>query len=189
MCLSVHIHITIIDACKGPPHSTTPAMAFRLNVPPVTRALLLLLVLLSTLNALLRWTALGKYRMAPLPQLTMVPRASSLRFPWTFFTASFVEQNIVSFLISGATLFYGGRYLERAWNSAEFARFVLFMVTVPNLITYFVYYIWFALRGTSMCVGPSTLCANKFRQTSLTRLQYEFHRWSCSGGSCAPGSI
>lgn len=144
-------HITI-DVCKGCPGPTTLVMAFRINVPPVTRSLLVVLLLLSTLNALIRWTSLGAYRMNPLPQLTMVPRANSLRFPWTVFTASFVEQNIVSLLISAATLLYGGRYLERAWSSAEFARFVLFVVIVPNLITYFVYYTWFALRGTSSCV-------------------------------------
>lgn len=145
---------------KFPP----PAMAFRINVPPITRSLLAVLVFLSTLNALMRWTGLGSYRTDPLPQLTMMPRGSSLRYPWTFFTATFVEQNIVSFLISGATLFYGGKYLERAWSSAEFARFVLFLVMIPNLITYFVYYTWFALRGTSSCVGfVHTTCPTSTR--------------------------
>lgn len=69
------------------------------------------------------------------PYLSVVP-GKSIIYPWVFVTASFVEQNLFGIIVSGATFFYGGRYLERAWGSAEFGKFVLVSTLLPNLFTF-----------------------------------------------------
>lgn len=80
------------------------------------------------------------------PYLTVVP-ALSAAYPWTLVTSTFVEQNIFTLAITLATLFYGGKYLERAWGSAEFVKFLLVVAAVPNVLASAVYVIWFALSG------------------------------------------
>lgn len=92
------------------------------------------------------------------PFLTVVP-ALSIVFPWTFLTATFVEQNIFTLFITLATIFYGGKYLERAWGSAEFGKFLLVISLVPNFLTFCFYIAWFAITGnvvrsfTTICGG------------------------------------
>lgn len=139
----------------------------RLNLPPLTRALLLTLLALSVLNAVLRtrkWTAslptststtttpttpslvdkAANYLSSPsyaIPYLVLVPTAS-LRYPWTFLSASLVENNVLSLGISVAVLWFGGRYLERAWGSTEFGKFVLVVTAIPNVLSFCVYAIW-----------------------------------------------
>ncbi|KAK5120289.1 hypothetical protein LTR85_006495 [Meristemomyces frigidus] len=135
----------------------------RINLPPLTRALLLTLLLLSALNAALRtrkWTAslpttpspattglaakAANYLSSPsyaIPYLTLVP-TTSIRYPWTFLTAALVENNVVSLAISGSVLWFGGRYLERAWGSMEFGKFVLFVTVIPNILSFCVYGVW-----------------------------------------------
>lgn len=49
--------------------------------------------------------------------------------------------------ITLATLFYGGKYLERAWGSAEFGKFLLVVSIVPNFLAFVVYIAWFAVTG------------------------------------------
>lgn len=114
-------------------------MAPRINIPPLTRFLLITCVALTICNAIIRpYTDL----QAPLtrigvgaPYLSIVP-GQSLIYPWVFLTATLVEQNLFGLIISGLTLFYGGRYLERAWGSAEFGKFMLVTTLVPNLMTF-----------------------------------------------------
>ncbi|KAF2209350.1 hypothetical protein CERZMDRAFT_114031 [Cercospora zeae-maydis SCOH1-5] len=128
----------------------------RLNLPPVTRAVLLLLIAASSLNAVLRTAAwrqslasnssAANYLTSPrwaVPFLVCVP-TTSLRYPWTLLTAALVENNIVSLVISSAVVFFGGRYLERAWGTHEFAKFILAVTLIPNLITFLLYAMWHA---------------------------------------------
>ena len=80
------------------------------------------------------------------PYLTVVP-ALSAAYPWTLVTSTFVEQNIFTLAITLATLFYGGKYLERAWGSAEFVKFLFVVAAVPNVLASAVYVLWFAVSG------------------------------------------
>lgn len=138
-------------------------MAPRINLPPLTRALLLTLLALSTLNAFLRfhtWSSATNAQeqkiTAPsivftspqwaVPYLVLVP-TKSIRYPWTFLTSALIENNVVSLGISGAVVWFGGKYLERAWGGAEFAKFTIFVTMIPNIITFFIYALWQGLRG------------------------------------------
>ncbi|KAI5250090.1 DUF1751-domain-containing protein [Aureobasidium subglaciale] len=122
-------------------------MPLRINLPPLSRALLLLLLLLSLLNA--SFSVRSLIRVQAVPALAIIP-ASSLRYPWTTLSAALVETNPVSFAISAITIFYGGRYLERAWTSQEFAKFVLFVTMIPNLLTFAIYCLWYAVSGNKV---------------------------------------
>lgn len=107
----------------------------RINIPPVTRIVLIVLVLQSVLSAAIRyrqWTANSEI---VIPYLNLIPQLS-LIYPWTFLTTTLVESNIFTLAISGLTLYHGGRYLERAWSSREFAKFLLISSLVPNLLCF-----------------------------------------------------
>ena len=89
----------------------------RLNLPPLTRALLLAVLLLSALNAALRtraWTSsldrmpsattARNYLSSPewaVPYLVFIP-GKSWRYPWTAATGALIENNVVSLAVSGA---------------------------------------------------------------------------------------
>jgi len=135
----------------------------RINLPPLTRALLLTLLALSSLNAFLRFqtwssttntqeqqsTAASIVLSSPqwaVPYLVLVP-TKSMRYPWTFLTSALIENNVVSLAISGAVVWYGGKYLERAWGGAEFAKFTLFVTMIPSIATFFLYALWQGLQG------------------------------------------
>jgi membrane associated rhomboid family serine protease len=120
-------------------------MPLRINLPPLTRALLLLLLILSLLNA--SFSVRSLIRVQAVPALAIIP-ARSLKYPWTMLTAALVETNLISFAISAITIFYGGRYLERAWTSQEFAKFVLFVTMIPNLLTFAIYCLWYTVTGS-----------------------------------------
>jgi len=107
-------------------------MAPRINVPPVTRGLLVGLVVFTILNQAM----INPVSVAPF--LTIVP-IKSVWYPWTMLTAAFVEENIISFTIGCVTIFFGGRYLERAWGSAEYIKFVLFVTMIPNIVSFVMY--------------------------------------------------
>lgn len=110
-------------------------MLLRLNIPPLTRLSLILLLVLSFLTAALRyvrWVRGGVLASAMAPAyLVLVPQRSWL-YPWVVLTATLVEQNVFGLLVSAATLFYGGRYLERAWGTSELAKFLLVVALVSN---------------------------------------------------------
>jgi len=114
----------------------------RLNIPPVTRAVLIALLLQSVLSAAIRyrqWTANAEI---VIPYLTLIPQLS-LIYPWTFLTTTLVESNVFTLGIAGSTLYYGGRYLERAWSSRELAKFLLITALVPNALTFGVMILFF----------------------------------------------
>lgn len=115
-------------------------MEWRVNIPPLTRVLLALLVAFSVSYQALRYgldyTA-GHY-LALIPQWALFT-------PWVYFTATYSEQNVVTILITGATIFYGGKYLERAWGSREFGKFILLVTLLPNFVASLIYVFLFAI--------------------------------------------
>lgn len=117
-------------------------MQFRLNLPPLTRILLIVLGGTSIIYQVVRlndWTPPHDPSF-----LALVPQWALFR-PWVYFTATFAEQNLVTLLIAGITLFYGGKYLERAWDSREFGKFVLLVTVTPNFVASLLYVLWFAI--------------------------------------------
>ncbi|QIW96848.1 hypothetical protein AMS68_002366 [Peltaster fructicola] len=136
----------------------------RINLPPVTRVIILALISLSTLNAGLRFrswvatttpeqqltTSPSTYLSSPqwaIPYLVLIP-TKSLWYPWTFLTAALIENNIISLTVSGAVVWFGGKYLERAWGSQEFGKFAIFVTVTPNFLSFLLYGFWHILTGT-----------------------------------------
>ncbi|KAK6535406.1 hypothetical protein TWF694_001867 [Orbilia ellipsospora] len=138
-------------------------MPTRINLPPLTRAIIVVELCFSLIAGALRYSAwvsraavdnnapLG----SPTPDfvastgiqyLTVVP-ALSIIYPWTLVTASFVEANIFTLVITLATFFYGGKYLERAWGGREFAKFLGVVSAISNVVALAIYVIWFAMTG------------------------------------------
>ncbi|RDW94085.1 rhomboid family protein [Aspergillus mulundensis] len=135
-------------------------MALRVNIPPATRVCLISLITLSFLYNIARWRQLdttpGSSTISPpVPYLTLVP-SQFLFYPWTLLTATFVEQNIFTVLLNLATLFYGGKYLERAWGSREFTKFIVTIALVPNLVIVPCYLFWATVTGSNGSAGGST---------------------------------
>lgn len=116
-------------------------MAFRVNLPPATRTLLISLLALSFLYNIARWRQLGLTTTPSVPYLTLIP-TQFIFYPWTLLTATFVEQNIFTVILNAATLFYGGKYLERAWGSREFGKFIIVVALVSNAVAVVLYLIW-----------------------------------------------
>ncbi|KAF2130805.1 cytochrome c oxidase subunit I [Dothidotthia symphoricarpi CBS 119687] len=125
-------------------------------LPPLTRSLLAAVVVFTLLNFLLRphadWVEKVEQPLIGVghgvPYLTIVPGVS-VRYPWVFALATVAEQNVAGLLITAATVFYGGRYLERAWGSQEFAKFILFVSVVPNLLSFLLYIVAYVLTSRS----------------------------------------
>jgi membrane associated rhomboid family serine protease len=105
----------------------------RINIPPVTRAMLIALIAQSFLSAAIRYRQWTANSDIVIPYLTLVPQLS-LVYPWVFLTTTLVEGNIFTLAISGVTLYHAGRYLERAWSSKELAKFVVVASLIPNLL-------------------------------------------------------
>jgi membrane associated rhomboid family serine protease len=119
-------------------------MPARINIPPVTRILLIVLVLQSFLSAAIRyrqWTAQSEI---VIPYLTLIPQLS-LVYPWTFVTTTLVENNVFTLSISFLTIYHCGKYLERAWSSREFGKFLLIASVVPNTLCFAVMILFFTL--------------------------------------------
>lgn len=114
----------------------------RLNIPPVTRIILIALVLQSVLSAAIRYRQWSAQSEIVIPYLTLIPQLS-LIYPWTFLTTSLVESNIFTLSIACMTLYNGGRYLERAWSSREFAKFLLITSLIPNILTFGIMILFF----------------------------------------------
>lgn len=128
-------------------------MALRVNIPPATRTCLITLLTLTLLYNIARWRQIDATEGHPLftpvvPYLTLIP-SEFYYYPWTLLTATFVEQNIFTMLLNAATLFYGGKYLERAWGSREFAKFILTIAVTPNVTIVPLYLLGTAIRGGS----------------------------------------
>ncbi|KAK4692413.1 hypothetical protein P7C71_g4784, partial [Lecanoromycetidae sp. Uapishka_2] len=115
-------------------------MQMRINIPPLTRVLLALLIAISVTHQITRYIfgGLDQGFLAIIPQW-------SLFYPWVYATATFAEQNVVTLLVAGATILYGGKYLERAWSSTEFGKFVIIVTVLPNVVATLIYVLWFAI--------------------------------------------
>lgn len=129
-------------------------MPYRINIPPATRTCLVSLVTLSLLYNIARWRQIDTRGKTPtttpiVPYLTVVP-SQFFFYPWTLLTATFVEQNIFTVLLNAATLFYGGKYLERAWGSREFAKFIVIIAVIPNLVVALVHLLCAAIGASSV---------------------------------------
>lgn len=133
----------------------------RINVPPVTRALILLTISFTFLYGLAIWNALPRSSAESItppdlsiPYLTLVP-SKSIFYPWTILTSTFVEQNTLNFFVNLTAVFLGGRYLERAWGSKDFGIAVLVGAVVPSLLVIPTYVIWgFFMRNTTRADTP-----------------------------------
>lgn len=127
-------------------------MAPRINLPPLTRSLLASLIIFTILNTILKpqgdWVTTIEKPITSVgdgvPYLAIVP-GSSIIYPWVFLLAAVVEQNVFGLLITSLTIFYGGRYLERAWSSKEFTKYILFVAMIPNLLSFFIYALSFVV--------------------------------------------
>jgi membrane associated rhomboid family serine protease len=116
----------------------------RINLPPVTRAVLGTLLFQSVLSAAIRYRQWSADTDIVIPYLTLIPQLS-ITYPWTFLTASLVEGNIFTFSLGAVTLYHGGRYLERAWSSADLAKFLVLVSLIPNVLTFFTMVFFFTL--------------------------------------------
>lgn len=133
----------------------------RINIPPVTRALILLTISFTFLYGVAIWNtisgSLTDSNTKPdlsIPYLTLVP-SKSIFYPWTILTSIFVEQNTLNFLLNVTAVFLSGRYLERAWGSKDFGIAVLVGAVVPNLLVIPTYVIWgFFMRNTTRADTP-----------------------------------
>lgn len=123
----------------------------RISIPPVTRGLLGLMTALSFIYFIARLTpTLSSYpnSRSRVPYLALIP-SMSLSNPWTIVTSAFVEQNIVTFAVNAANIFFGGRYLERAWGSKGYALVVAVAIVVPNLLVVPTYVFWGLIMDNS----------------------------------------
>ncbi|KAK9248512.1 eukaryotic integral membrane protein-domain-containing protein [Lipomyces tetrasporus] len=148
----------------------------RVNLPPLTKATLAFSVLVSIVVAVIRYSAYfalssnspdKRIELSSIyvSYLTIVP-AVSIVFPWTFVTATFVEQNLFALLIALATLYYGARYCERVWGTRELARFLLIVSVIPNVIVFVLYILGFAItRNTD--VEFTTICGGVALQSAF----------------------
>ncbi|KAL9638193.1 MAG: hypothetical protein Q9204_001589 [Flavoplaca sp. TL-2023a] len=118
-------------------------MQWRINIPPLTRILLALLIVFSVSYQALRY-GLAHLDYTAGHYLALIPQWA-LFTPWVYFTATYSEQNVATILIAGATILYGGKYLERAWGSREFGKFILWVTLLPNFVASLIYVLLFAI--------------------------------------------
>ncbi|KAF5097033.1 hypothetical protein D0Z00_002559 [Geotrichum galactomycetum] len=131
----------------------------RFTVPPITRVLLVLLIVVSTIAAVGRYSAylflireatqqtladpsvdeahalstVYKPSETTIPVLSIVPGVSTF-YPWVYITSTFLERTLPPFLVTGAAILFSGRYCEPIWGTVEFGRFVLLLILVPNIV-------------------------------------------------------
>ena len=124
-------------------------MAFRISLPPLTRVLLVLLVGTSLVYQAAYYRDPGRTNLTvvTVPWIALVPQLA-IFYPWVFVTSTLAEPNVLTLLIAGATILFGGKYLERAWGSAEFGKFLLVTTLVPNLVSAILYILVFAITRT-----------------------------------------
>lgn len=118
----------------------------RLNIPPVTRILLIVLTAQSLLSAAIRYGQWTEESDIVVPYLTLVPQLSLL-YPWVFVTSTLVENNVFTLAITGLALWHGGRYLERAWSSAELAKYLLIVSALSNLMCFSLLVLLYYITG------------------------------------------
>jgi membrane associated rhomboid family serine protease len=144
--------------------------SFLRKIPDVTKGLLAATLSISVIYVSLR-VADGSFGRSSdlkrpssrVPYLALVP-SQVLYYPWTLFTTTFVEQDVINFLVNTVTIVLGGRYFERAWGSKGLAMTILVTSLIPNVLIVFLYIAWGALTGNSdrantPCTGGITIQA------------------------------
>ncbi|KAK3822149.1 MAG: eukaryotic integral membrane protein-domain-containing protein [Linnemannia gamsii] len=134
------------------------------NVPPLTKSVSTAMTVMTALGLALRLRdsmAFIGHGDAPvddspgyaggsedflIPLLALVPVSAPYRF-WTFATASFFERSIIQFVINMMTLLGCGKYLERAWGSREFFKFLAVTSVGTMLAIYFTCLFEYVVRG------------------------------------------
>ncbi|KAF9135415.1 hypothetical protein BG015_003288 [Linnemannia schmuckeri] len=134
------------------------------NVPPLTKSVSTAMTVMTALGMALRLRdsmALIGHGDAPatdspdypgsseeilIPLLALVPVSAPYRF-WTFATASFFERGIIQFVFNTVTLLGCGKYLERAWGSREFFKFLAVTSVGTMLGIYFTCLFEYIVRG------------------------------------------
>jgi hypothetical protein len=171
------------DSRRTRNRSSAAAMQWRINIPPLTRLLLVLLFGVSSIYQITRfagWTSPGDPDF-----LGLIPQWSVF-YPWVVITATFAEQNILTLLIAAGTVLYGGKYLERAWDTREFGKFMLVVTLLPNIAAAFIYVLWFAIARDDdhvyaapirfFCFETDPIVAGSpFKAPSLCRLHSWWH--------------
>ncbi|KAH7049958.1 eukaryotic integral membrane protein-domain-containing protein [Linnemannia elongata] len=134
------------------------------NVPPLTKSVSTAMTVMTALGMALRLRdsmALIGHGDAPvtdspdyssnsedilIPLLALVPVSAPYRF-WTFATASFFERSIIQFVFNTVALLGCGKYLERAWGSREFFKFLAVTSVGTMLGIYFTCLFEYIVRG------------------------------------------
>ncbi|KAG9302177.1 hypothetical protein G9A89_020611 [Geosiphon pyriformis] len=129
------------------------------NFAPCTTLFALVIFLLSTLGAVLRyrqWLEDPAASTNPLVFLITVPGFAGKHL-WTFLTAPFMETNLTTFLGSMVVMLVFGTRLERVWGSREFLKFVAIVAVGSNLAGCSVYLIEYALTKNTFYLYESKL--------------------------------
>ncbi|KAJ3045788.1 hypothetical protein HK097_001133 [Rhizophlyctis rosea] len=108
------------------------------STPPTTRALVLLVFVLSILRLVVGRFGYGEY-------LTVTPY-NSIPCIWTFVTAGWIETGFYSFLVNIVVLTFAGRYFEQAWGQREYTKFILIVPTISYFLTFFMQFIEYAIN-------------------------------------------
>lgn len=125
-------------------------MVLRINVPPLTRVLLVTLLGVSVVYQAASYRqnqSQSRNARTGIPWIALTPQLS-IFYPWAYLTSTFAEKNVLTLLVAGAALFYGGKYLERAWGSAEFGKFLLVVILISNVVASCLYVLVFAILRT-----------------------------------------
>lgn len=75
-----------------------------------------------------------------LPLLTFVPAQTPVIFyPWVLVTSAFIEREIVVLAIVPLLILLFGSYIEKIWGIREYARYLVIIAVIPNIILYIYY--------------------------------------------------
>ncbi|KAH3676015.1 hypothetical protein WICMUC_002311 [Wickerhamomyces mucosus] len=124
--------------------TTTKFNLQRLNIPPATKFLLILLTFFSILLQFIKFQTYkqlilqgeknidSNYIVVPILQL--IPN-QIIWHPWTLTTSIFIDLTIWRFLLSFIQIFIGGKFIERSWSSKELIKFIILICSISNFIT------------------------------------------------------
>ncbi|KAF9389072.1 hypothetical protein CPB97_012035 [Podila verticillata] len=119
------------------------------NVPPLTKSISTAMTVMSSLGFALRFRDLTSDADAEgtLTQLIAMVPVSAPYHPWTFATAPFYERSVLQFIINSAILLGCGKYLERAWGSREFFKYLAVTSVGSMLALYITCLFEYTVRG------------------------------------------
>ncbi|CAG8493339.1 2200_t:CDS:2, partial [Cetraspora pellucida] len=105
-------------------------------------------VFISALGALKKFHnwAENSFAVDVLPDFALVPGHAIQKF-WTFFTAGFLETDPISLTGSVIAMVACGKYLERAWGSKDFLKFIGIILIGVTLATFLTYLLEYTITG------------------------------------------